>query len=348
MLKPNENFKYYFASGQSIVLEGHFLDRKIPRLQSFINEKRPILRRYRDGGVTFIDSGAFSAMTRGIEIDVDDYIEFLNEYDTGVEICCQWDVIPFEMTIKKKIEKEEDTQEKVQQETPVEENTEQPNEEQQEEVEEEEQFEIIHLKVDPEESAQKTWDNYWYMRSKLKSPEKLLYVFHEGEDYIWLEKALKCDEITYIALGGVAKKPFKVRDKFFETCFEIISKVKPTVKTHAFGMTNRKLLEKYPFTSADSTSWMYPAKFGTIQWGDWQIVNISDRKKQDEDHVYNLPNRQEITDYVTNLGHNIDEIVEISDKRRYYQIDYWLMKYDNFASGINYVETDNYQLQLEW
>ena len=297
MLKPNKDFKYYFASGQSIAIEGHFLERKIPRLQSFVNEKRTILRRVRDGGLTFIDSGAFSAMTRGIGIDVDDYIDFLNEYDEGIEICCQWDVIPFG--------------------------------------------------VDPEVAAQKTWDNYWYMRSKLKSPHKLLYVFHESENYKWLERALQCEEITYIALGGVAKKPFKVRDKFFETCFEIISKVKPQIKTHAFGMTNRKLLEKYPFTSADSTSWMYPAKFGTIQWGDWQVVNISDRQKEAPDHVYNLPNRQEITDYVASLGHDIDEIVEISDKRRYYQIDYWLMKYDNFVSGINYVETNNYELQLK-
>ena len=297
MLKPNENFKYYFASGQSIALEKHFVERKIPRLQSFVNEKRAILRRTRDGGVTFIDSGAFSAMTQGAEINVDDYINFLNEYDEGVEICCQWDTIP--------------------------------------------------VGVEPEVASQQTWDNYWYMRERLKSPEKLLYVFHEGEDYKWLEKALQHDEITYIALGGVAKKPFKIRDKFFETCFEIISKVKPTVKTHAFGMTNRKLLEKYPFTSADSTSWMYPAKFGTIHWGDWKIVNVSERQVESPDHVYNLPEREEITKYVADLGHNIDEIVNISDKRRYYQIDYWLMKYNNFVSGINYVETDNYQLQLE-
>ena len=78
MLKPNENFKYYFASGQSKALEGHFIERKIPRLQSFVNEIRPIMRRVEDGAVTFIDSGAFSAMTRGIEINVDDYIEFLS------------------------------------------------------------------------------------------------------------------------------------------------------------------------------------------------------------------------------------------------------------------------------
>lgn len=297
MLKPNENFKYYFASGQSIAIENHFLERKIPRLQSFINERRIIVRRTQQGGQTFIDSGAFSAMTRGLEIDVDDYIDFLNEYDEGIEICCQWDRIP--------------------------------------------------VGVDPEVAAQETWDNYWYMRERLKSPEKLLYVFHESEDYKWLERALKCDEIKYIALGGVAKKSFKIRDKFFETCFEIISKLRPDIKTHAFGMTNLKLLKKYPFTSADSTSWMYPAKFGTIQWGDWKVVNISDRQKEEPTHVYNIPEREEITKYVADLGHNIDEIVEISDKRRYYQIDYWLMKYNNFVSGINYVETDNYKLQLE-
>lgn len=166
MLKANPDFKYYFASGQSIAIEGHFLEREIPRLQSFVNEKRTINRRVRDGGKTFIDSGAFSAMTRGIAINVDDYIEYLNEIDEGVEICCQWDIIPF-----KKVEKNEDGTENI-------------------------------IEIDSVIAAQQTWDNFWYMRERLKSPEKLLYVFHEGEDYKWLEKALKCKEITLYCIRG--------------------------------------------------------------------------------------------------------------------------------------------------
>jgi hypothetical protein len=41
----------------------------------------------------FVDSGAFSAMTRGIEINVDDYIKWLNEYSANMEKFCCFDRI---------------------------------------------------------------------------------------------------------------------------------------------------------------------------------------------------------------------------------------------------------------
>ena len=293
MLKPNENFKYYFASGQSIALEKHFVERKIPRLQSFVNEKRAILRRTRDGGVTFIDSGAFSAMTQGAEINVDDYINFLNEYDEGVEICCQWDTIP--------------------------------------------------VGVEPEVASQQTWDNYWYMRERLKSPEKLLYVFHEGEDYKWLEKALQHDEITYIALGGVAKKPFKIRDKFFETCFEIISKVKPTVKTHAFGMTNLEILENYPFESADSTTWLMAAINGELCTKYGRIC-VSQQVQHKPSHYNKLPQlvQQQINEQCVLYGTSIEQCMEDQDSRQLYNINY----FKDWADNYKYKGNNRYQKRL--
>ena len=42
----------------------------------------------------FIDSGAFSAFTRGIHIDIDEYIEFINLVHDNVELYASLDVIP--------------------------------------------------------------------------------------------------------------------------------------------------------------------------------------------------------------------------------------------------------------
>ena len=42
----------------------------------------------------FVDSGAFSAYTRGKKVDIDKYIEFLNTYHTNFDLYASLDVIP--------------------------------------------------------------------------------------------------------------------------------------------------------------------------------------------------------------------------------------------------------------
>ena len=44
----------------------------------------------------FIDSGAFSAHTKGVEIDVDEYIDYLNKNEDALTIYAQVDKIPGE------------------------------------------------------------------------------------------------------------------------------------------------------------------------------------------------------------------------------------------------------------
>ena len=40
------------------------------------------------------------------------------------------------------------------------------------------------------EAPEMSWNNYLYMRERLKSPEKLLPIFHQGEDFKWLHNIL--------------------------------------------------------------------------------------------------------------------------------------------------------------
>ena len=75
---------------------------------------------------------------------------------------------------------------------------------------------------------------------------------------------------------------------WFDLCFKMIQESKnPNVKTHAFGMTSLKLLEQYPFTSADSTSWVRSAGFGNIMVGT-TTVYTSSRNPNDPGYIKNL------------------------------------------------------------
>lgn len=143
------------------------------------------------------------------------------------------------------------------------------------------------------EAAEKTWQNYLYMRPKMKNPNGLLYTFHVGEPYEYLKQALEwTDEnnnhINYIALGGMVGKPMPVKESFLDTCFEIIKKSSnPNVKVHAFGMTSFSLLKKYPITSADSTSWIMTGANGSIMT-DYGIIQVSDNKSNLSNHYSHL------------------------------------------------------------
>lgn len=64
------------------------------RLLSWVNEKKVIEERAANGYMTFVDSGAFSAYTKGINVDINDYIGWINRWSPYLERYCCLDVIP--------------------------------------------------------------------------------------------------------------------------------------------------------------------------------------------------------------------------------------------------------------
>lgn len=244
-------------------------------------------------GKLFIDSGAFSAWTQGKVIDVDEYINWINERADYIDLYGQIDVIPGDRNSGKLPSKEE-------------------------------------VKV----AAQKTWENYLYMRPKMKKPEGLLYTFHVGEPIEFLKQALEWrDEngelIPYIALGGMVGKPAEVRDRFLEQCFDVIKKSSnPNVKVHAFGMTDRNLLMKYPITSADSTSWIMTGATGSIM-SDVGTVSVSSQQKHFANHYSHLPKEalKPFEDSIKEYGFTLDELAESRDKRIMHNARYMKKKF---------------------
>lgn len=245
----------------------------------------------------FIDSGAFTAWTKQKPIDVDEYINFINTYSEHINLYGQIDVIPGDIVKG-------------------------------------------HTPEQVEEAAAATWENYLYMRPKMKKPEGLLYTFHVGEPYRYLEQALEWRDdngqpIPYIALGGMVGKPVPMKKLFLDSCYSIIKKSSnPKVKVHAFGMTSFSLLEAYPITSADSTSWIMTGANGNITT-DVGIIAISEKAKRLPEHYTHLcPSHQEAFEKtISKYGFTLDEL-QVDYKAR---LKYHLRYLSEKASNIKYI-----------
>lgn len=230
-------------------------------------------------GKLFIDSGAFSAWTKGSKVNVKEYISWLNERSDDINLCGQVDVIPGDRV-----------------------------------------FGATPKQV--REAAQSTWDNYLFMRKRLKNPDSLLYTFHVGEPIEFLKQALEWrDEngnpIPYMAFGGMVGKPAKIRDVFLEKCFRTIRESSnPNIKVHAFGMTDFDLLEKYPIYSADSTSWIMVGAMGNVM-SDYGNIAVSNNQIHDKNHYSHLPKKaiEDFNKTIQEFGFTLDELAEHRDNR---------------------------------
>jgi hypothetical protein len=205
------------------------------------------------------------------------------------------------------------------------------------------------------EAPKLSWENYLYMVDKVKSPEKLIPIFHQGEDFKWLknmlnykytEGALKGQYIKYIGLS--CNKELSTKDwiKWFEETFKMIRRSpNPNVKTHAFGMTSLKVLEQFPFTSADSTSWVRFASFGRIVY-DGKIIYVSKRNEHNEDYIMNQSPAliSSVKDICKKLNMSLEDI--INDDSGESRCLFNLRSLKNWVDNYKYTGTDSFKEDL--
>lgn len=288
------SFELYFAGSSVPEADEWIISNKHNRLYSYLNDKSSF-RRYvgnKFAGKMFIDSGAFSAWTRGSSISTKQYINWLNEHSDSIYLCGQLDVIPGDRV-----------------------------------------FGATPRQV--REASRATWDNYVFMKDRLKNPDALLYTFHVGEPIEFLKQALcyidkNGNPIPYIALGGMVGKPSKIRDIFLEKCFKAIQESdNPNIKVHAFGMTDFNLLEKYPIYSADSTSWIMVGAMGNVM-SDYGNIAVSNMYKQDKNHYSHLPKQaiEHFNKLIGEFGFTLDELAEVTNNRILFNALYMQKKAD--------------------
>lgn len=288
------SFTLYFASMDDSKIIDWFYDNDVPLLYSQINNRGWLVRSRlvsNTNGKLLLDSGAHSAHTRGIQLDLEEYINFANENMEKLTLYVQVDKIPGKYLMPKTTQ-------------------------------------------DWLEAPKLSWENYCYMRSKSADPNKLIPVFHQGEDFKWLQNM--CDStfdgehIPYIGLSPRGDVSLQAKYDFCAKCFGVIQRSSnPNVKTHAFGATSLDMLEKLPFTSADSTTYLMVCAFGQV-WVPATLfgrndtvgvkLGISNENKKHETATqvfWRQPKnvQKKLEDYFESIGTNVEKLAESHSER---------------------------------
>ena len=293
-------FDLYLASYDDAKIIDYAYSENFPLLYSQINNRGYILKHFeaqdanKTSGKLLIDSGAHSAHTKGIKLDLEEYMNFVNSNINKLSLYVQVDKIPG-VYLKPKTAK------------------------------------------DFLEAPELSWENYLYMREKSADYNKLIPVFHQGEDFKWLENMCNYEfsngeHIPYIGLSPRGDVSLTAKYDFCAKCFSVIQSSKnPKVKTHAFGATSLSMLERLPFTSADSTTWVLVSAFGQV-WIPTGITgeSIDDTvgvklgvSKENIDHPtatqtyweQSAEIKKKLDDYFESIGTNIEKLSESHSER---------------------------------
>lgn len=293
-------FQLYFAGAQTDLIDSHIYDLGANRLFSYLSEKRNVdkyielIKTNKTNSKLIVDSGAFSAWTRGSTIDVDAYINWLNERSDYLEAAGQLDVIPGDRRNGA-------------------------------------------TKQQTREAAAVTWDNYLYMRERLKNPDLILYTYHIGEPIEFLDHALQWrdrdgNKIKYMAFGGLVGKTRQVRKEFLSNCYHnILNSSNPDIKVHAFGMTDYFLCNSFPIYSADSTTWIIQGSQGRLMDESGNYIIISEQQESNPEHIMNLhPDvRDKFIKVVESMGFSYDVLKQDYKSRLLFNIQMMNSRFSN-------------------
>lgn len=216
----------YFASRDADIKFRHSVlqtmtDEPVKILASFHYFKKvdfdDLLSNFKVRPMIFADSGAYSAASQGVPVQVEEYAEWLHRWKHYFTVYSNLDVIR-----------------------------------------------------DPEGSDK----NQRFLERKGLEP---IPVFHTGSDFSVLDALAK--EYPYIALGGMVGQSRPACLKWAATCMK--RTLKQETRFHGFGMTSREVIEKLPWYSVDSSSWVSGAKFGNLTLFDgrtWHKAKVGEEK----------------------------------------------------------------------
>lgn len=184
-------------------------------------------------------------------------------------------------------------------------------------------------KEDYIESARLSWENYLYMYKRVKSPHKLMPVFHFGENFDALRNMLEWSDpetgyrLDYVGVSPANDASQADKNAYLMNVSDVIKKSSnPNVKTHLYGMTSLDALSKYPCYSADSISHRLIAGYCKVLSTNFGVISVSKRQRTsatksnmsfvDLADDYNM---KKLTEEVEALGFTLEQIQESSSAR---------------------------------
>lgn len=222
----------------------------------YVHKQSVVDMMRRDGVKVFLDSGAFSAFTQGVEIDLDAYCEYIKRNQDIILVASVLDGIG-----------------------------------------------------DP----LKTWQNQQRMQANGVRP---LPCFHYGEDERYLEDYIANYE--YITLGGMVPINKEQLQFWLDRIWSRYLTDKdglPIRKVHGFGLTRVGLMQRYPWYSIDSSSWVQSARTGAImipEHGVVMVSNDSPSRKEQGRHINTIPKmeREVIIRAIEKRGYELQRLQE--------------------------------------
>lgn len=176
--------------------------------------------------------------------------------------------------------------------------------------------------------------------------------FHAGEDERYLEWYVQ--NYDYISLGGMVGSSTKqlmlwldrVWDKFL-----VDGSGRPRIKVHGFGITSIPIMERYPWWSCDSSSWIQAGSFGSIVTPEFGPIAISDKSPQRHDagmHLSTLtPAEQDkVLEALERAGFTYERLSTVYQSRMAYNL--WaygvINAMMNAANDYNHFQAHNQEL----
>lgn len=185
-------------------------------------------------------------------------------------------------------------------------------------------FGEVKSKEDYENSANKSWENFLYMYPRMKSPEKLIPVFHFGESFpdslgrmlSWKDENGK--PLDKVGLSPANDTAQNTKDVYLWECYDFIAESdNPEVKTHLFGMTSLQALAKFPCYSADSVSHRLRTGYNKVYTLKWGTISLSDRTRTNKSksnmsflRTCDKATYKEFEDLAAHYGFTIDQLKE--------------------------------------
>ena len=246
----------------------------------------------------FIDSGAFTALTKGVEIKVSDYVDKIDQIGDNITMFANLDVIPDMSYLKSGI--------------------------------------ITHFELTAaKDCVERGWDNFMYIQQHSKYADKCLFVYHRNDGIQYLNKAiewyLQHPNMQYIGLGGMANGIGNSFKWCVDTC-NYIKKRLPNIKIHLFGYTKMGELQYINADSTDSTVWIMNSIYGLLITPFGKLF-VSDRQtsRGNAFDCWSKEEQQKIIKWVTDFGFDFETLRKDQNERLKYNakyMQYWADHYE--------------------